>query len=101
MRPDKRRGRKRKMEAKTTVARPTEKVTEDEQENVELTQDLNKKINFEFKLLYPDDCNNFFTKWGTYFRERIITLQIFKMESTITTFKNAQYNVPHFLSMHT
>jgi hypothetical protein len=28
-------------------------------------------------------------------------MQIFKKESTITTFKNAQYNVPQFLSMHT
>jgi hypothetical protein len=32
------------MKAKTTVARLTEKVTEDEQENVELTQDMNKKV---------------------------------------------------------
>ena len=25
-------------------------------------------------MLYPDECNNFFTKLGTYFKERIIML---------------------------
>ncbi len=25
-------------------------------------------------MLYPDECDNFFTKWGTYFKERIIVL---------------------------
>lgn len=44
-RPDERRGQKRKMEVKTTAARPIEKGIEDEQlENVELTQDINEKV---------------------------------------------------------
>ncbi|XP_028401812.1 uncharacterized protein LOC114524820 isoform X2 [Dendronephthya gigantea] len=129
-RPDERRGRKRKMEAKTTVERDVEKVSEDEEENLELTQNMNEKvswmkynapsndkmgrhlqyfketfkhrrnaikclelttitsiiekyprfkdvpdmINVEFQLLYPEECDNFLTKWGTYFQERIIVL---------------------------
>ena len=32
------------------------------------------QVNVEFEMLYPDECNNFFTKWGNYFKERIIML---------------------------
>ena len=31
------------------------------------------QINVEFALLYPEECNNFLKKWGTSFRENIIT----------------------------
>ena len=36
------------------------------------------KVNVEFEMLYPDECNNFFTKWGTYFKERIIVEGVVK-----------------------
>lgn len=32
------------------------------------------QVNLEFRLLYPNHCDNFLMKWDSYFKERIIAL---------------------------
>ena len=45
-------------------------------------------------MLYPGECNNFFTKWGTYFKERIIVLgkqEYPAVQQIISSTKNSKF----------
>ncbi|CAB3977440.1 hypothetical protein BSL78_19360 [Paramuricea clavata] len=37
-------------------------------------KDMPDLINLEFQMMFPDECDNFITKWGPFFQARIIAL---------------------------